>query len=152
MTTDSAPEAHRLPPITVLSVAALVVVVIGGIYMASTMSRHYTLVPAVILLAVAVVVLAVDVVLLARIRPFTWDVFFRVAGWALVAYLVIAGMIGYAFIYDGTRGESLALLIAMLAVFAVDVPVLLGFSVARHQDPGSVRRDLSGQPGAISAH
>ena len=46
---------------------------------------------------------------------------------------MIAGMIGYAFVYDGTRGEGLVVLVGMLAVFAIAVPLLLGFSVARYQ-------------------
>jgi hypothetical protein len=39
------------------------------------------------------------------------------------------------FIYDHTRGSQLVILTAMLAVFAVNIPLLLGFSVARFQDP-----------------
>jgi hypothetical protein len=61
-------------------------------------------------------------------------VFRLVAGWVLVAYLVIAGMLEYVFIYDGTRGTQLLILSLMLAVFAVNIPMLLGFSVARFQD------------------
>ncbi len=45
-------------------------------------------------------------------------------------------MIGYAFIVDGTRGSLLLILIAMLLIFAVDIPMLLAFSVARYQETG----------------
>jgi hypothetical protein len=38
------------------------------------------------------------------------------------------------FIYDHTRGSQLLILSLMLVVFAVDIPLLLGFSVARFQD------------------
>lgn len=70
---------------------------------------------------------------LARTRPFPWRPFRQVVGWALLAYLVIGGMLEYVFVLDGTRGAMLALMSAMLAVFAVDVPMLLAFSVARYQ-------------------
>ena len=41
-----------------------------------------------------------------RLRDFAWERFLQVAGWALLAYAVIAGMIEYAFVYDKTRGAS----------------------------------------------
>jgi membrane-bound acyltransferase YfiQ involved in biofilm formation len=132
MTTAAATE-RSFPPIDKLADLAMVLVIIGGIYMAANLPGSISLVPAIVLLVVAVVVLVVDVVLLARLQDFAWASFRLVAGWALVAYLVIAGMIGYAFVYDGTRGEGLAVLIGMLAVFAIAVPLLLGFSVARYQ-------------------
>lgn len=53
----------------------------------------------------------------------------------LLAYGVIAGMLEYVFIDDGTGGAMLALLTVSLVLFAVDIPVLLAFSVARFQ-PG----------------
>ena len=46
-----------------------------------------------------------------------------------------AGMLEYAFVYDGTSGSQLVILTAMLVVFAINIPLLLGFSVARFQDP-----------------
>ncbi len=128
-----APTERSFPPIDKLADVAMVLVIIGGIYMAANLPGNISLIPAIVLLVLAVIVLIADVVLLARIDDFAWGSFRLVAGWALVAYLVIAGMIGYAFIYDGTRGEPLVILIAMLAVFAIAVPLLLGFSVARYQ-------------------
>jgi hypothetical protein len=55
--------------------------------------------------------------------------------WTLVAYVVIAGMLEYVFVVDGTRGGSLLVVSASLLVFAVDVPLILAFSVARYQTP-----------------
>jgi hypothetical protein len=133
VTTAPAPQERSFPPIDKLADLAMVLVIIGGIYMAANLPGSISLVPAVVLLVVAVVVLVVDVVLLARLDDFAWGTFRLVAGWALLAYLVIAGMIGYAFIYDGTRGNALIVLIGMLAVFAIAVPLLLGFLVARFQ-------------------
>ena len=79
--------------------------------------------------------LAANVVLLARIEPFAWRIFRLVTAWVFAAYVVIAGMLEYVFVYDHTRGTQLVILTGMLAVFAVDIPLLLGFSVARYQDP-----------------
>ena len=48
-------------------------------------------------------------------------------------YIVIGGMIEYVFVRNHTRGEELALLTWGLVLFIVDVPLILGFSVARYQ-------------------
>jgi hypothetical protein len=128
-----APE-RDLPPIQQIGVAVLALIVIGGIYTAAHLPRHVPQGPTIALLSAAVVLLAVNVSLLARIDGFAWSAFRLVGGWVLVAYLIIAGMLEYVFIYDHTRGTQLLILSLMLAVFAVDIPILLGFSVARFQD------------------
>jgi peptidoglycan/LPS O-acetylase OafA/YrhL len=128
-------QERRLPPIQQIAVAVLALIVIGGIYTAAHLPRHVPQGPTVALLAAAVVLLAVNISLLARIEGFAWKVFRLVGGWVFLAYLVIAGMLEYVFIYDHTRGSQLLILSLMLAVFAVDIPLLLGFSVARFQDP-----------------
>ena len=48
---------------------------------------------------------------------------------------MIAGILEYVFIYDHTPARQLALFSAMLALFAVDVPLMLAYSVARCQPP-----------------
>lgn len=124
---------RRLPPVAEVAVVTLALIVVGGVYTASHLPRHVPLGPAIGLLAAAVLLLAGNVIALARVRDFAWDKFRLVAGWALAAYLVIAGMLAYVFVLDHTRGAQLAVLLGMLAVFAVDIPLLLGFSVARYQ-------------------
>jgi len=124
-----------LPPVARLATATLALVVIGGIYMAAQIDRSVTLVPPLALAIAAAMVLLVNVVLLSRIKEFAWETFFRVFGWTLLAYLAIAGILEYVFVYDHTPGRQLALFSAMLFIFAVDVPLLLGFSVARYQPP-----------------
>jgi hypothetical protein len=42
-------------------------------------------------------------------------------------------MIEFAFVYDHTRGPQLAVMTAMLALFMLNVPVLIAFTVARYQ-------------------
>jgi hypothetical protein len=127
-------QERSLPPIQQIAVAVLVLIVAGGIYTAAHLPRHVPQGPTIALLAAAVVLLAVNITLLARIEDFAWGVFRLVCGWVFLAYIVIAGMLEYVFVYDHTRGSQLLILTLMLAVFAVDIPLLLGFSVARFQD------------------
>jgi hypothetical protein len=128
-------QERRLPPIQQIGVGVLVLIVAGGIYTAAHLPRHVPQGPTIVLLALAALLLAVNAVLLARIEGFAWRVFRLVASWVLLAYLVIAGMLEFVFVYDHTRGTQLLILTLMLVVFAVNIPILLGFSVARFQDP-----------------
>jgi hypothetical protein len=43
-------------------------------------------------------------------------------------------MIAYAFLYDKVSGGALVVLLLSLVVYAVHVPILIGFTVARY-DP-----------------
>ena len=74
--------------------------------------------------------------LLMRIENFAWPRFVQVSKWGLLAYLVIAGMIEYAFVYDHTRGAQLVVMTLMLALFMLNVPVLIAFTVARYERVG----------------
>ena len=125
---------RQFPPVTELGMASLALIVAGGIYLSAHLPRHVPLGPAVALLAASVLLLVLNVVMLSRIRDFAWDRFFGVAKWSLLAYLVIAGMIEYAFLKDHVSGGSLVVLTLSLAVFAVHVPMLMGFTVARYAD------------------
>lgn len=127
------PAGRALPPVAEVAVVSMALVIMGGIYMAAHLPASPPLgVPVGLLIAAGLLVLA-NVAQLARLRKFAWTTFFLVAKWALVAYLVITGMLEYIFVLDGTRGSTLVVMTVMLAVFAVDVPVLLAFSVARYQ-------------------
>ncbi len=122
-----------LPPVARLCTLTLALVVAGGIIMAAHVGRSSSLVAPLVLAVAGAVVLLVNLVLLARIREFAWDKFFLVFRWALLAYLVFAGILEFVFVFDHTPGHQLALFSVMLAMFAVDVPLLLAFSVARYQ-------------------
>jgi hypothetical protein len=126
--------ARRLPPIAELSVLSMALVIAGGIYLVAHLPQRAPLGPAVGLLAAAGALLVANAVLVSLLRPFAWRVFFQVAGWVLVAYVVIGGMLEFTFIFDDTRGALLVVLTLSLLVFALDIPILLGFSVARYQD------------------
>jgi hypothetical protein len=125
---------RRLPPVTQLGMLSLALIVAGGIYLSAHLPEHVPLGPAWALLAASALVLAVNIVSLSRVRDFAWERFFEVGKWSLLAYLVIAGMIEYAFLQDHVSGGSLAVLTLSLAVFAVHVPMLVGFTVARYAD------------------
>ena len=45
---------------------------------------------------------------------------------------VISGMLEFVFIHDGTRGAQLLVLTLSLAIFAIHVPLLMGYTVARY--------------------
>jgi len=124
---------RRLPPISEMAITTIAVVVAGGVYLAAYLPRHAPLGPAYGILVLAVVLLGTNVGVLARVRPFAWGRFFSVARWALLAYLVFAGILEYVFVLDGTRGGLLIVLTVMLAIYAVNIPLLLAFSVARYQ-------------------
>lgn len=128
-------EERRFPPISEICVVTMLLVIIGGIFIAGHLPREVPLTVPVILLVAAAVLLAVNVYLLSTLRDFDWKTFFLVAKWSLLAYLVIAGLLEYVFAYDHTPGRVLAVLTGMLVIYAVDIPLLFAFSVARYQTP-----------------
>ena len=124
-----------LPPVTQLAMASLALIVAGGIYLSAHIPQHVPLTPAIVLLALSALLLALNLASLARTRDFAWVRFFQVARWSLLAYAVIAGMIEYAFVRNHVRGGVLVVLTLSLVVFAVHVPALIGFTVARFESP-----------------
>jgi hypothetical protein len=116
---------------------SLALIVAGGIYLSAHLPKHVPLTPAVILLAASALVMFGNMAALARVREFDWPRFFQVARWSLLAYLVIAGMIEYVFLQNHIKGGALVVLTLSLAVFAVHVPMLVGFTVARFYEPSS---------------
>lgn len=125
-------EERSLPPVTQLGMASLALIVAGGIYLAAHIPNNVPLGPAIALLCASVLVLGCNVVLLSRVKGFAWQRFFAVARWALLAYLLIAALILYAFLRDNLSGGPLVVLTCSLVVFAVHVPLLIGFTVARY--------------------
>ncbi|MGI8968469.1 MAG: hypothetical protein ACR2GA_05120 [Chloroflexota bacterium] len=125
----------RLPPISEVAVASMILIVCGGIYLAAYLPNAAPLGPALAVLVLAIALLLVNAFNLNRLHEFAWDTFFLVGRWTFLAYLIIAGMLEYIFVVDQTRGGLLVVLTLMLLVYAVDIPVLLAFSVARYQTP-----------------
>jgi hypothetical protein len=124
---------RRLPPIGELGIASMVLTIVSTIYLAAHIPDVPPLWPSIALLACAGVLLLVNAVALAGLRDFAWRTFSAVARWTLVAYVVIAGMLVYVFVYNDTPGRVLALLTVSLVLFAANVVLILAFGVARYQ-------------------
>ena len=123
---------QKLPPVTQLAVVSFTLVVASGIWIVSHLPNHVPLGPSAVLLSASAVLIVANLVLLARVDGFDWHRFFGVAKWALLAYGVIAGVLLYVFVHDGTRGSELVVLTLSLAIFAIHVPLLIGYTVARY--------------------
>jgi len=126
-------EPGPLPPVMQLGIGALALVVISGIYLAATAARNPNLAVPIVVLAVAAVLIGVAAIRLAMLKRFAWGKFRMVFGWALLEYAVIASMLIYVFTYDHTPARIEALFIVSLVLFAVDIPMMFAFSVARFQ-------------------
>jgi len=124
---------RKLPPVTEIGAAAMVAVALGVIFNAAYLPKHAPTAVAIAILVVAAALEATNLFLVSRIESFAWARFKQVAGWFLVAYAVIAGMIEYAFVYDHTHGAVLVVMTSMLFVFMLAPPLLVGFTVARFE-------------------
>jgi hypothetical protein len=116
---------------------SLALIVAGGIYLSAHIPQHVSLAPAIVLLGMSAVLLAGNLASLTRVQGFAWEKFFEVARWSLLAYAVIAGLIEYTFVRNHVSGGPLVVLTLSLVVFAVHVPMLIGFTVARYWDVGA---------------
>lgn len=133
--THGAPSVEqKLPPISEICVAVLIFMVIGGVYVAAHLPAHVAMTLPTILIALAALLLLANVLLLSRIPIFAWKSFFKVARWTFLAEGIVAGILEYIFIFDGTRGSVLVLMSSALIIFVLDLSVLFGFSVAQYQD------------------
>jgi hypothetical protein len=128
------PDAVRLPPVTQVGMLSLALILTSGIYLSAHIPNHVSLTPAIALLSASALLLAGNLLALARTDGFAWRRFFEIAKWALVGYTIVAGMIEYAFLRDNLSGGPLVVLTLSLVVFAVHVPVLIGFTVARYDE------------------
>jgi hypothetical protein len=124
---------RRLPPVTEIGAASMAVIAAGVIDEAAYLPKHAPAALPVALLVLAAALQAANWLLLSRVDEFAWARFRQVFGWGLAAYVVIGGMIEYAFLYDHTRGSQLVVLTLMLALFMLNVPTLIAFTVARYE-------------------
>lgn len=124
-------EPHY-PPVTQVAMLSLALIVAGGIYLSAHLPAHVPLAPAVILLALSAALMAFNLISLTRVSGFAWERFFAVARWALLAYCVTAGMIEFVFVRNHVAGGTLVVLTLSVIVYAIHVPTLIGFTVARY--------------------
>ena len=141
-------DERRYPPFTQLGMLSLALIVIGGIYLASHLPDHVPLGPAIALLIASAVVTTYNLLSLRQVKDFAWDTFFYVAKYALVAYLITAGLIEYAFLKDHVSGGTLVILTLSLLVYALQVPTLIAFTVARYATPPGGHADPSAVSGS----
>jgi len=125
---------RRLPPVTQVGMLSLSLIVASAIYLAAHIPQHVPLTPSIALVCASALALAGIMLALSRVDGFAWEAFFAVARWALLAYAVVAGMIEYVFLRNHTSGGPLVLLTLSLVIFALDVTVLISFTVARYAD------------------
>ena len=128
-------DEQKFPPVTQVAMASLALIIAGGIYLSANLPAHVSLAPAVILLALSTALMAGNLFSLTRVKGFAWERFFAVAKWSLLAYLVIGGMLEFVFVHNHVRGGTLVVLTLSLLVFAIHVPALMGFTVARYSQP-----------------
>ncbi len=145
-------DEPRFPPTVALTMVSLAAVVINGVWLGAHAPRPTPLALPTVSLAVAVILWVVGLVLLTRVPDFSWAAFVNVAKWALLAYIVAAGMIAFAFVKNEVRGATLAVVLGSLVMFTVDVPTLIGTTVARYANapPGPAEPPAMGAPSSPS--
>ena len=131
-------DENHYPPVTEVGMASLGLIVAGGIYLASHIPEQVPLAPAIILLILSTALLVFNIVSMMRVEGFPWNRFFDVARWALLAYALTAGLIAFVFIRNQVSGGTLVILLLSLVVYALQVPILIGFTVARYYNPEPV--------------
>lgn len=130
---------RKLPPISELCLVSLAFIIIAGIYLASHMPNVPPMTIVIILLSLGGGLAILSCLLLSQITKFAWDKFFLVLRWIGLEYLIVAGMLEYIFIYDDVRGKTLVILTLALIIFAIDIPIIMSFTVARYQLPSKTR-------------
>ncbi|MGH2861381.1 MAG: hypothetical protein ACRDLT_07715 [Solirubrobacteraceae bacterium] len=132
-------DDRKYPPVNQIAMASLALIIAGGIYLSANLPEHVSLAPAVILLALSAALMAFNLLSLTRVKGFAWNQFFAVAKWSLLAYVVIGGMIEFVFVHNHVRGGTLVVLTLSLVIFAIHVPALMGFTVARYQQSSDIQ-------------
>lgn len=132
MSAEDGADTVRLPPVTALGMVSLGLVLVAGIYLSAHLPQHVSLAPAIALLAASALVFSANMLALSRVHDFAWARFFYIARWTLLVYTIIAALIEYVFLRNHTSGGPLVVMTLSLVVFAVNVPVLIAFTVARY--------------------
>jgi hypothetical protein len=120
-------------PIRLFAMGSLVCAILSAGIMAAYAPRPAPLGPSEGLLAASAVLLLACVAGLLLRPNFAWSRFFTVAKYVVLMTVVISAMLEYVFVFDGMRGTALAIMTAVLAITAIVIPILWGFSVARHE-------------------
>ena len=131
MNEDTQIPGYRLPPVDLLAMVSLGLIVIGGIFMASNVPKTPSLVLPWTLFAVSAAIFVWNMYSLRILDKSERARFVQYGKWGLLAYIIEGGFLMYVFISDGVRGGSLAVLLGMLALFMLNVPLLIAFTVVK---------------------
>ncbi|MCL5946568.1 MAG: hypothetical protein M1298_00890 [Chloroflexi bacterium] len=131
------PEPYRgdttRSPIVGCTIGSIVCAFLAIGIIAAYLPQAVPLVWPVAFLVASGVLLVAAIILLSRLRHFAWAMFFAVARWMAVLTMIFVAMTVLVFIVDATGGLTLAVMAIVLVLTAIDVPILVGFSVARHE-------------------
>ena len=127
-------DGQKFPKAVEIVTVSLAAVVVGGVWFGAHATSQPPLALPTVMLIVGAVLLIIGVLMISRVVGFSWDTWVRVGRWALLAYVIAAGMIEFAFVRNHTRGAPLLVVTGMLVVFALDVPFLIATTVARYED------------------
>jgi len=135
-TNDRASVYERsLPPIPALCEASLAATIAAAVVLAAQLPHVGSLVVPIVLAALAWIMILAAVFVLATIRPFNFRVLKMVSLRQFLAELVVAGMLEFVFLRDHLPTGPLAVFSVLVGSFSVSVALLIGFQVARWQEP-----------------
>jgi dolichyl-phosphate-mannose--protein O-mannosyl transferase len=120
-------------PIVTCTIGSIVSAFLAVGFLAAYLPQQPPLAIPIALLLLSVVLLIAAVAFMRQLRNFAWALFFSVARWVLVLTLTFAVMAEFVFLYDRTPAGPLAIMTVVLILAAVNVPILMAFSVARHE-------------------
>jgi uncharacterized membrane protein YhhN len=126
---------RSLPPIPLLCELSLAATIASAIILAIALPRAPHLLAPVLLAIAAWVLIVVAAVMVATIRPFNYRIFKMVGLRQLIAELIIAGMLEFVFLRDHLPTGPLVVFSILVGSFSISVALLMGFQVARWQEP-----------------
>ena len=136
-TTQNTPPPYagdtKRSPIIVCIISTIVSCILAAGIIIAHMPGPAPLWGSLLWVGIAAILTVTTVVLIATKCPFARKLFFKVAKWVFLYILVLTGMGEYVIVFDGTRGETLVVMTAILLLFLVNIPMLWGFSVARNE-------------------
>lgn len=116
---------------TAVGVTGLAAAVLSGIYVVTHPANHGSIIVQLSLAAFAQTVLVLNMRSVDKFDESRRRRFNMVAGTAAAGYAVRTGIIALAFFTVGIRGGRMAFLAFDLALYAMTVPTIIGFTAAR---------------------
>jgi hypothetical protein len=120
-------------PIVIFLTASVISCILSVGIMISRIPGPVPLWGSVLWLCIAAALTTASAILILMKKPFAPKVFFKIAKWTFLYFLVISSMGEYVIIFNGTRGSTLVVMTITILLFLVNIPMLWGFSVARHE-------------------